>query len=83
MFIKRVFQPVLFSPIAMGTSSTRSKCTFTDDLIRLQEWLLEHDCPAVAMESTGIYWRAVHNILEESFQVVLANARDMRNVIRA
>ena len=54
--------------------------TFTDDLIRLREWLLEHDCPVVAMESTGIYWRPVHNILEESFQVVLANARDMRNV---
>lgn len=31
-----------------------------------------HDCPVVAMESTGIYWRPVHNILEESFQVVLA-----------
>jgi transposase len=54
--------------------------TFTDDLIRLREWLLEHDCPVVAMESTGIYWRPVHNILEESVQVVLANARDMRNV---
>jgi transposase len=54
--------------------------TFTDDLIRLREWLLEHDCPVVAMESTGIYWRPVHNILEESVQVVLVNARDMRNV---
>ncbi len=54
--------------------------TFMDDLIRLREWLLVHDCPVVAIESTGIYWRSVHNILEESFPVVLANARDMRNV---
>ena len=54
--------------------------TFTDDLTRLREWLLEHDCPVVAMESTGIYWRPVHNVLEDAVQVVLVNARDMRNV---
>lgn len=54
--------------------------TFTDDLTRLREWLMEHDCPVVAMESTGVYWRPVHNVLEETVQVVLVNARDMRNV---
>ena len=54
--------------------------TFTDDLRRLREWLLEHDCPVVAMESTGVYWRPVHNVLEDAFRVVLVNARDMRNV---
>ena len=54
--------------------------TFTDDLIRLRLWLLEHECPVVAMESTGIYWRPVHNILEESFCLILVNARDIKNV---
>lgn len=54
--------------------------TFTDDLMRLREWLLGHDCPVVAMESTGVYWRPVHNVLEETVQVVLVNAREMRNV---
>ena len=54
--------------------------TFTDDLTRLREWLLEHACPVVAMESTGVYWRPVHNVLEETVRVVLVNARDMRNV---
>jgi transposase len=54
--------------------------TFTDDLRRLREWLLEHDCPVVAMESTGVYWRPVHNVLEEAVQVVLVNARDIKNV---
>jgi transposase len=54
--------------------------TFTDDLRRLREWLLEHDCPVVAMESTGVYWRPVHNVLEEEVQVVLVNARDIKNV---
>ena len=38
--------------------------TFTDDLLRLRDWLIERDCPVVAMESTGVYWRPVHNVLE-------------------
>lgn len=39
--------------------------TFTDDLMRLQDWLAEHNCPVVAMESTGVYWRPVHNVQQE------------------
>jgi transposase len=54
--------------------------TFTDELERLKDWLIEHECPVVAMESTGIYWRPVHNVLEGTFQVVLTNARNMKNV---
>lgn len=54
--------------------------TFTDELTRLRSWLLDHKCPVVAMESTGIYWRPVHNVLEGSFQIVLVNARDIKNV---
>ncbi len=54
--------------------------TFTDELMRLRSWLLDHECPVVAMESTGIYWRPVHNVIEESFQVILVNARDIKNV---
>lgn len=54
--------------------------TFTDDLIRLKVWLLDHECPVAALESTGIYWRPVHNVLEDSIQVVLVNARDIKNV---
>ena len=30
-------------------------CTFTDDLMRLRDWLAAHNCPVVAMESTGVY----------------------------
>lgn len=54
--------------------------TFTDDLFRLKEWLMERECPVVAMESTGPYWTPIHNILEGFFQVILVNARHMRNV---
>jgi transposase len=48
--------------------------TFTDDLMQLREWLLDHECPIVAMESTGIYRRPVHNVLEGAVPVVLVNA---------
>jgi len=54
--------------------------TFTDELMRLRLWLLDHECPVVAMESTGIYWRPVHNVLEDAIRVVLVNARDIKNV---
>lgn len=54
--------------------------TFTEDLQRLRSWLIEHECPVVAMESTGIYWRPVHNVLEGVVHVILVNAREIKNV---
>ena len=53
---------------------------FTDDLLLMREWLLENDCPVVAMESTGVYWRPVHNVLEGYTNVILVNARHFKNV---
>ncbi|MCI5141011.1 MAG: IS110 family transposase [Candidatus Electrothrix sp. ATG1] len=61
-------------------SFTKEFGTFTDELEQLREWLLEHECPVVAMESTGVYWRCVHNILEADFEVILVNARHVKNV---
>jgi len=54
--------------------------TFTDDLEKLRDWLQEHDCPIVAMESTGVYWQPIHNILEGNIEVILVNARHIKNV---
>jgi transposase len=54
--------------------------TFTEDLIKLRDWLLDKKCPVVSMESTGPYWTPIHNILEGYFQVILVNSRHMRNV---
>jgi transposase len=59
---------------------TREFGTFTDDLQRLRSWLLEHECFVMAMESTGIYWRPIHNVLEDVVDVILVNARDIKNV---
>jgi transposase len=54
--------------------------TFTDDLFGLRDWLLTNECPIIAMESTGVYWHPVHNILEGHVKVILVNARDIKNV---
>lgn len=54
--------------------------TFTKDLINLRKWLLAYDCPIVAMKSTGVYWRPVHNVLEGFMEVILVNARHIKNV---
>jgi transposase len=61
-------------------SEIREFGAFTNDLIELRAWLLAHECPIVAMESTGVYWRPVHNILEGFMEVILVNARHIKNV---
>ena len=55
--------------------------TTTSQLLELAEWLEEKQCSHVAMESTGVYWKPVWNVLEcFSFQVILANAKKVKNV---
>jgi transposase len=52
----------------------------TADLLELSDWLLGLGVTNVAMESTGEYWKPVYNILEENFQVLLANAQHIKKV---
>lgn len=54
--------------------------TFLKDLHELRSWLLENGCTHVAMESTGVYWMPVYEVLEDSLKVVVGNAQHMRNV---
>jgi transposase len=54
--------------------------TMTDDLIELKNWLHEHEITHVAIESTGVYWKPVFNILGDDFELVLVNARHVKNV---
>lgn len=61
-------------------SEIREFATFTDELVKLRGWLQERGCPIVAMESTGIYWRPVHNVLEHHLEIILVNARHIKNV---
>jgi transposase len=54
--------------------------TTTPDLLTLQDWLTAHQVTAVAMESTGVYWKPIYYTLEDAFQVLLVNAAHMANV---
>jgi len=50
-------------------------------LQELRSWLEEENCHHVAMESTGVYWKPVYNVLEEGKLVILlVNARHIKNV---
>lgn len=60
---------------------TRTFRTMTSDLERLQHWLTEHGVTHVAMESTGVYWKPIFNVLEDrDLTVVLANAAHVKAV---
>jgi transposase len=59
---------------------TRSFATTTGALIELQEWLSSHAVTHVAMEATGVYWKPVWHLLEEHFELILANAQHIKNV---
>lgn len=56
--------------------------TMTEDLLALLDWLLKADCMHVAMESTGVYWKPVYNILEAGGlqEILVVNARDVKAV---
>ncbi len=59
---------------------TRSFNAFTESIEQLRDWLQQNGITHVAMESTGVYWKPVFNILEEDFEILLVNARHIKNV---
>jgi transposase len=61
-------------------SVTKSYSTFTSSLIKLKEWLKKHGITHIAMESTGVYWKPVFNVLGDDFVILLVNARHVKNV---
>ncbi|NJD28424.1 MAG: IS110 family transposase [Chloroflexi bacterium] len=55
--------------------------TMTAELLGLADWLVEHGVTTVAMESTGVYWKPIWNLLEgHDLELLLVNARHMRAV---
>ncbi|WP_199767289.1 IS110 family transposase [Aeromonas sp. ASNIH5] len=72
---------VVAVPTALTEEPVQTFQAFTTDLERMTAWLVELWITTVAMESTGVYWISVYEILEtHGLQVVLANARDARAV---
>ena len=64
-----------------ASEPVRSFGTFTGDLHRLADWFEQCGVRTVAMESTGVYWIPVFEILDQrGFEVILVNARDAKHV---
>ena len=66
--------------IVNGKKTTRTFGTMTEELLELSDWLLEAGCPIVAMESTGVYWKPIYNVLEGVCEVTLVNAHHVKQV---
>jgi transposase len=67
-------------PSADPHKEIRQFGTTTGELRKLAEWLKQQDITHAAMESTGVYWKPVFNILESSCELILVNARHIRQV---
>jgi len=62
------------------TISVREFSTVTQDILQMGDWMAAQGVKRVAMESTGVYWKPIWNLLETRFALMLCNARDVKNV---
>ena len=71
---------LLGAPGQRPTKEVRTFRTMTRDLEAMRDWLKAHGVTHVGMESTGVYWRPVYTVLEGHFELIVGNARHIRNV---
>ena len=79
---KRIVVACLITPGPgrQPTKELRSFGTMTADLLELSDWLLAAGCTHVAMESTGVFWKPIYNLLEDRFNLLLVNAQHVKRV---
>jgi len=59
---------------------TRTYGTMTEQLLELADGLHDQGVTHLAMESTGVYWKPIWNLLEDRFQILLVNAQHIKHV---
>jgi transposase len=69
-------------PAADGGRQSRTETfgTMTADLIALRDWLQAYGVTHVALESTGVYWKPIYYVLEDTFQLLLINMLELKHV---
>jgi transposase len=67
-------------PGGKAHKEVRTFGTMTRDLLALSDWLAAAGVTHVAMESTGVYWKPIFNLLEGRFEVLLVNAQHVKQV---
>src|SRR3954468_14094444 len=71
---------VTTGPDGTPGKTIRAFGTMTPDILALADWLAAHEVSHVAMESTGVYWKPIWNLLEDQFELLLVNARHVKAV---
>ena len=71
---------VVPGPNGKPIKETRTFGTMTEDLLALADWLRAAQCTHVAMESTGVYWKPIYNLLEGQFILLVVNAQHIKAV---
>jgi transposase len=79
---KKLIVACLISLNEAGEFQKEIRCfpTMTKDILALADWLTSAGCTHVAMESTGVYWRPIWNLLEGQFELLLVNAQHIKAV---
>jgi transposase len=67
-------------PTGRAREWVRTFGTMTGELLALSDWLAEHGVTHVAMESTGVFWKPIFNLLEGHFEVLLVNPQHIKQV---
>jgi transposase len=67
-------------PDGRATRETRTFGTMTADVLALGDWLKSQGVTHVAMESTGVYWKPIYNLLEGNFVLLVVNAHHIKAV---
>jgi len=79
---KKTIVACLLQEVAAGKlgKETRTFGTMTADILALSDWLQAAACTHVAMESTGVYWKPIYNLLEGAFELLVVNAHHLKAV---
>jgi transposase len=77
---KLVASVILSQPQGEPVQEVRTFGTMTEEILAMADWLLAHGVTIVAMESSGVYWKPVYNLLEGLFDLVVVNAQHYKAV---
>jgi hypothetical protein len=67
-------------PRGRPSKEIRTFGTMTEDLLQLVDWLTAAGCTHLAMESTGVYWKPLYNLVEGTLEVLVVNAQHIKQV---
>jgi len=71
---------LITEPGAKPHKEIREYRTMTRDILSLADWLSQLEVTHVAMESTGVFWKPIYNLLEGQFEILLVNAQHIKQV---